>query len=412
MKFPAIIIAMSLLTHLLFFGEPREIVFDEVYMGDFVSSYSQSRSYFDIHPPLAKLISHYIGSAFGISYDNIDFSLIGNGISSEIIYLRVLPLIAGILLPLIVYFICRRLGMSAIASLLVGILMCFENSLIVQSRYILFDSVLLFFGFSSILMYLLYIKDESKRSFVLYSAILAACAFSIKWTGLAYPLLIILYEIIRTRNFKKIASFVATYLFIGIFIYASAFALHFSFTPIDGESMISRFIELNKTMYTSNKYLTATHQYGSKWYTWPLMIRPVFYWQDTETHRYIYLLGNILIYVLGTISMMLMLLHSVIVDRKNKISLFILLGFLVNFIPYAFIGRVMFLYHYEAALVFSIIAIGFIVDKIKTNKRKLLVCTVLAVFSIAIFVYFSPLTYGTILTDQEIGSRMWLSSWR
>ncbi len=412
MKFPAIIIAMSLLTHLLFFGEPREVVFDEVYMGDFISSYSQSRSYFDIHPPLAKLMSHYIGRVVGISYENIDFSLIGNGISGEIIYLRILPLIAGILLPLIVYFICRRLGISVIASFVVGILMCFENSLIVQSRYILFDSTLLFFGFSSILMYLFYIKDENKRSFILYSAILSACAFSIKWTGLAYPLLIILYEIIRTRDIRKITSFAGTYIFIGIIIYASAFALHFSFTPIDGESIVGRFIELNKTMYTSNKYLTATHQYGSMWYTWPLMIRPVFYWQDTETHRYIYLLGNILIYVLGTISMMLVLLYSTIFDRKNKISLFILIGFFVNFIPYAFIGRVMFLYHYEAALVFSIIGIGFIIDKIKTNNAKLIVSIVIVSLSIVLFIYFSPLTYGTFLTDQEIGSRMWLSSWR
>jgi dolichyl-phosphate-mannose-protein mannosyltransferase len=413
MKFSiAIITTMSLLTHLLFFGEPRSVVFDEVYMGNFISSYSQNRSYFDIHPPLAKLLDYWIGVGSGVSYDNVDFSLIGNEITPDIIYLRILPLVAGILLPIIAYYICRRLNLSEISSFTVGIILCFENSIIVQSRYILFDSVLLLFGFSSLLLYLIYIKDDTKKSILIYSAILASFAYTIKWTGFAYPLLIVISEIIRTRSLYKVFKLGATYFVAGLIVYTSAFFIHFSYTPDEQLPFLKRFWDTNKLMFTSNTTLTTIHQYGSKWYTWPFMIRPVFYWQNLSLHKYIYLMGNPFIYLFGTASIFFTLISTSLWDRKNRVALFLVFGFLVNFIPFIFIGRVMFLYHYEAALVLSIMSFGFVLDKITKDIVKKVMCGVAVVCSIALFIYFSPLTYGLPQTDYQLNSKMWLSTWR
>jgi dolichyl-phosphate-mannose-protein mannosyltransferase len=440
MKSLLILAVLSILVHTPFFGQPSAVVFDEVYTGTFVSSYESGKYYFDIHPPLAKLVTKFFGDLVGVPY-TVDFGTIGNTLPSDILLLRLLPLLAGILLPLVIYGICRRLNISKLLSFTTGSLLCLENSLIMQSRFILFDSWLLLCGFSAILLYLFYIKNESKKSLLVLSALFASCAFSIKWTGLAFPLLILIAEIVRTRYIFKILKFFAVYAFIGLAFYMSIFAIHFAYLTHSGpgdafmtdrfqktlvgsqyeksdlvpKGFFGKFIELNVEMYEANKTLTATHPYSSPWYAWPLMLRSVFYWQGSsniEGNAYLYLLGNPLIYWLGTLSIIFLMWQIFIKRSYDKVSLFILTGFLVNFLPFMFIGRVMFLYHYEAALVFSIIALCFIVDKLVPEKMKELVVAILLGICIALFIFFSPLTYGRNLTDEQLSARMWLKGWR
>ena len=437
MIFPLILTILSLFTHLLFFGQPYAVVFDEVYNGSFISAYYSGEYYFDIHPPLAKILMKFAGDIINIPY-NVDFGSIGNELPLSFVLLRILPLLAGVMLPIVIYFICRHINFSKTVSFAVGLLIILENSLLVHSRFILFDSMMIFFGFSAILLYLIYSKQENRRYLVWFSAILASLACGIKWTGFAFPLFIILYEIYRVKDFRKVIKMLAVYAVIGLIIYISIFAIHFSYLKYTGKGsdfmtdrfqktliysayydnqnveprgFFGKFMELNYKMYEANNTLTATHDYASKWYTWPFMIRSVFYFQDIEEGRYIYLLGNPLIYLLGTFSIILLIRSLFRKGIDKKVITFISLGYLVNFIPFIFIGRVMFLYHYEAALVFSIIAIGYWLDSIDTEKKKAVAATIILA-STLLFIYFSPLTYGRSLTKEELKSRMWLSTWR
>ena len=54
---PFILLAiLSLTIHLAFLSHPSQVVFDEVHFGKFVAAYSTGQYYFDIHPPLGKLM--------------------------------------------------------------------------------------------------------------------------------------------------------------------------------------------------------------------------------------------------------------------------------------------------------------------------------------------------------------------
>ena len=412
MKFPLLIIfAVSLFTHVLFFGQPKEVVFDEVYTARFISSYSKGEYYFDLHPPLAKLMGYGVGEVLGIDYKSLDFGSIGNTLSEQVVSLRILPLIAGILLPIVIYLICINLNISKTSSLVAGLLVCLENSLIVQSRFILFDVIMLLFGFLSVLLYLKYKKDKNKY-YLLFSALSVSLAFSIKWTALAFILFILLLEIQNKIGFKKLVKFISVYSIVGLLTYLGIFYVHFSFfSGIEG-SFLHNFIVLNIEMLRSSTTMTATHPYSSLWFTWPIMLRPLFYWQNIEQTRFIYLLGNPFIYWSGILS--IIYLSTLILFRKIKdnTSTFIVMGFIVNFLPFIFIGRVMFLYHYESALVFAIIAIAFLFDSIKNEKYRKITILVVVGLSLATFIYFSPLTYGLELNSEQLNSRMWLSSWR
>lgn len=422
---PAVLLVISLFTHLIFFGHPDSVVFDETYSGQFNQNYAKGEYYFDVHPPLARLLTKGFSDILDVRQDS-NFSNIGNHLTDDVLYLRILPLIAGILLPLIVYFICRRLGISDFISFVVGFLLCIENSLIVQSRFILFDSILMFFGFTGLLLYLTYIKDESKKYFLLVSAGFITASFSIKWTGLAFLLLIFLFEIFRNfkSDIKKIFKVFLVYLVVGLVFYFSVFAIHFSLLKNPGpgdafmtsdfqqHSLVTKFIELNKEMYRANATLTNPHQYSSTWYSWPLMKRPIFYWQDVDREQYIYLLGNPFIYWLGSLSVILLVFSRFFKKINNKTTLFILVGFLVNFLPFMFIGRVMFLYHYQSALVFTVIAIGYIIDTIKIDTIKIVSSFMIVFACLIAFFYFSPLTYGLYLNESQLMNRMWFSTWR
>ncbi len=98
--------------------------------------------------------------------------------------------------------------------------------------------------------------------------------------------------------------------------------------------------------------------------------------------------------------------------KKERTPIFIVLGFLLNFLPFIFIGRVMFLYHYEAALVFSILGLAFLIGRFFSGKNKLTTIYALLGVSLLLFIFFSPLTYGTQLTRAQLENRMWFSSWR
>ncbi len=467
---PLIILAISTITHLFRFGYPTSVVFDEVHNAKFLVNYWQGNYFFDVHPPLGRLIETFFGYLTGANIAVFDYSKIGNALPDPVILLRIIPVLAGILLPIIVYAILRQLNFSKLSAFTGAMLICLENSLIVQSRFILYDIIMLSFGFASILFYLEYRKriapSIQKKLLFITSLIFASLAPGIKWTGLAFVLIIILMELYRLIGenpsklliLKKLFKFSFAYLGVTLIVYISLFAIHFTLLPKTGtgdafmsnrfnaslignpnysnpniktKNFFGKLTELNFNMFDADRRLTTPHQYSSKWYTWPLETRPIFYWQSAkststttdiffiETPRsYIYLLGNPVIYWLGTLSIIILLIFGLLSSRKSKISAerkfalsFITVGYLVNFIPFIFIGRVMFLYHYESALIFSILAIVYILDGFNIKIKKLLTIIIL-ILSLSAFFYWSPLTYGTPLNDKQLHSRMWLSSWR
>lgn len=465
-----VILAISMTTRFFYFGYPPTVVFDEVFYGDFLSSYWQGAYFFDQHPPFFKLFMAFIGYLFGVNGYVADWSNIGNDLPDAIIYLRIVPIIAGAVLPLVVYFICRRLNISRISSFLAALLVCFENSLIVQSRFILPDSTMLLVGFSSILFYFEFIRSSKniRRSvFLILSIVLASLAVSIKWTGLTFIFLIFILELGRlyvlykekvikiSSALKKISFFIFKYVSVFLFIYITLFAVHFYALPHSGKGdvfmtkefnktllgsntykdpsilpkgFVSKLIELNSVMFSTNYNMEAIHSYSSKWYSWPIMQRSVFYWEEksligttAKEKSYIYLLGNPFIYWLGSLSSLLLILLSlsklILKDKilpafKNyNFILFLILGYLVNLLPFILIKRPMFLYHYEASLVFSIIITAFMIDLLK-SKTKYIFVAVIFIIALLSFFYWSPLTYGLPLTNEELTSRIWFKGWR
>lgn len=458
-----IILLSSLLTHFLFFGHPNETVFDEVHFGKFISGYFTHEYFFDIHPPLGKLLISGMGYLAGFQ-PGFSFAEIGQKFpDNTYLWLRLLPTLAGVLLSLIIFFFVLRLGLSRIAAFSAAMLIVFENAILVQSRFILLDSFLLLFGFSALLAYFKY-AQENKIFYLFLSGAFAVLSLSVKWTGTTFLALIITLEIIRLvkeKNGLFLLRNLMALLILPFVIYFSIFAIHLGLLTKSGPGdafmslgfqktlagstvnaegyrplgLMTKFVELNLKMYGANTNLTAGHPYSSKWYSWPFMARPIYYWYGstspsvvssgpngspqadtgatTGQGQRIYFLGNPVVWWASTTAIIysLFALARDTVKRrpKNKTLIFLGIAYLFNLLPFIGITRAMFLYHYMIGLIFAIVALVCLIDR-EQSKNKIFV--VLLAASFLAFLFFSPLTYGLPLTNSAYHLRVWFPSWQ
>lgn len=465
---PLFILIASAVAHFWNFGFPASIVFDEVYFGRFVADYWHGTYFFDVHPPLSRLLIAAFGKLTGIDQIPTEWLAVGGDLSPAMTALRFLPALAGTLLPVVIYFICRNFKLSKVSSVAAALLICFESSLLVHSRFIMQESMLILFGFLAILFYQKY-KIDGKKIWFALSAVFIACSISSKWIGLSYLAVIIVLEAwdqmhkhgaahrIR-RSMVELIKVGSIYLAFIAVIYSGSFALHFALLPRTGSgdgfmtpgfqktlagnryendqrlstpNFFEKLIEINKQLYLSQKSITTAHPSGTKWYTWPIMQRGVYLWHNNDwsardEKNELYLLGNPLIYWLGTLSIVFLMGYALwlaskrlrgrdpaVADPDKKaLLLFLLFGYLMNLLPYSFIGRTLFLYHYETALVFSIMAIAAILEYLCPAEKRAKAAVLLVMAAFLVFLYFSPLTYGTPIASKELDKRMWLSTWR
>ena len=420
------LLLVGILTHALFYGVPNSAVFDEVHFGKFLSAYFTHQYYFGIHPPLGKLILAGMGKLFGY-HPGFSFANIGDVYPDRLyLALRFLPSLAGALLPLVIYGVARRLRIGTAASAFAGLLVALDNAILVQSRLILLDPFLLLFGFGALYCYLRW-RDTDRAWLVPLTGVLAGAAASIKWTGLTFLGLIIILELFRLWESRHVAfkrsmaiSFLS-FIVLPLAVYAAVFAVHFSLLtqPGPGDAfmtpnfqtlpMSDRIVQLNAEMYRANATLTATHPYSSLWYTWPLMLRPIFYWVSGNAR--IYLLGNPAVWWLSTIAIIMALVTVVgaRVVRAPRTLLIIAGAWLMNMLPFVGITRVMFLYHYLTGLIWAILAVAYFADRLERPTKPLLAASAVV---LALFVFFAPLSYGLPLTERSYNARVWFDSWR
>ncbi len=477
-----VLIVLGLITRFIFISNPAQVVFDEVHFGKFVSSYFTGNYYFDIHPPLGKMIIA-AGAWFGGYGDYVGqngvfgFKDIGGDYGpAPYVWFRFLPALAGSLIPLAVFLFMVEFfvpggrdlpsrvrsgeGVSGVAagklaSFLTGLLLVFENSLLVESRLILMDAFLILFGFLGLYFFFRARNNGYPFPLLMISGLLFSLSILIKWTGLGFwgaTGLIYAWDIFsafyKSRKnewlLKNLAYGFLTLVVLPFAVYFAAFQIHFALLPNcpakdegNGCDFMSQefrnnqlnpwqeFSELNQKMWSYNKGISASHEYGSKALGWPLMIRSVYYWVGTstslsvnadesspgvnETPR-IYFLGNPINWFLGLFG--IFGVWFLPLSREKKIIVGLL--YLSSFLPFILVKRVLFLYHYLFALIVSVMAFSLVfaesIKKCSFRTQVFVVGCLLSVVSL-VFLFFVPLSYGLPLSDQEFRARQWSSLW-
>ncbi|XP_038054407.1 protein O-mannosyl-transferase 1-like [Patiria miniata] len=277
---------MSFVMRMWRLEEPRGVVFDEFHFGKFINLYLRRTFFFDIHPPLGKLL---LAGAGYLTDTNASFPFdrIGDDYPCDfpIWHLRFLPALCGSLLVPLVYLIMAEVGYSHWTALLAASLVLFDNALITQSRFILLDTILLFFTFFALLSFLKFRKIDRcfSLSWWLWMTSLGVsmtCAISVKYSSIctvSLICLIVVYDFwqligVKTLSLKTLlCHFLARLSLLNIFpllMYIGIFWIHLSVLskagPHDNQmtSAFSASLEGGLSLITKGQPLSVV--YGSQ----------------------------------------------------------------------------------------------------------------------------------------------------
>lgn len=140
-----IVTLLAIYTRFTKIGWPDKVVFDEVHFGKFASYYLERTYFFDLHPPFAKLLIAFWGWLIG--YDgSFKFTNIGDSYTANsvpYVWYRSLLAIQGVATVPVMFLTMKTLGFGVAACTFAGILVCFDNAHVIDSRLILLDATLI-----------------------------------------------------------------------------------------------------------------------------------------------------------------------------------------------------------------------------------------------------------------------------
>lgn len=376
--------------------------FDEIYFARTAYEYANGlRAYEWTHPPLGKLIQaiplkifHQMAPFF--------YRLMGN--------------IAGILMILVIYLFAKKIFKSNFYATIAALLMTFDTFHFAQTRMGTVDSFLVLFIMLSFYFMYNYINEESPNRNLFLSGIFFALATSTKWiglyAGLALAIIFFTYIIRKKKiSLKLLLKVTCFFVIIPLIIYI---ATYFIYPNVEWFEAFSFKEIINQTirMFKYHSQLTETHFFSSPYYTWPLSYKPVWYYSSDikpNLHASITGVGNIFIWWMGIIGSIYLIIKAI--RKKDKASLFILTAIVFTFLPFVFIGRAMFLYHYFAILPLIMLAVVLLLKDICEKWHKRAIIYIYLALVIIFFIIYYPAVSGMYMPNNYFEFIKLFSTW-
>ena len=409
--------------------------FDEIYFARTAYEHINHLEPFEwTHPPMGKLIIAFGMTVFGVT----PFGW------------RIMSLLFGCAFIPLFYLFGKRIFGTKAAATFCAFLITFESMHFVLSRVAMVDIFLVFFLTLMFYFFFFYYIgkpfNRRKTAFFLSGACFGL-AFSVKWSafygalGVMFLFLLLKYEdyscykkikelekkkirkVWGEKKLPDISSFWRDYVYHPLFIsFISFFLISFliyilSYIPfmlVPGPGHGIKEVFSNQfNMYGYHSTLTATHPEASIWWSWPLMLKPVFFYLGSGLPgglvSKIVLMGNPAIWWVSIPCFFYVGWNTV--KNRDKNAIFILTVFFVQWLPYVFITRILFLYHMFPNVPFMIFGIVYCLKKLWEKKRgKYITLAYLLVVALC-FIYFYPITSGYPISPQFAEQVKWLKSW-
>ncbi|MBE6732168.1 MAG: phospholipid carrier-dependent glycosyltransferase, partial [Ruminococcaceae bacterium] len=412
--------------------------FDEIYHARTAYEYIiGAEPYENTHPTLGKLF---------ISLGILIFGMCPFG-------WRIVGVIFGILMLPVLYRLLRRFFESKIISASCTLIFAFDFMHYTQTRIATIDTYAVFFillmfnfmvGFAS--------KDIYKEKLIKLliplglSGLFMGMGIASKWNvayaslGLCFIYFIKIFVSAKENykgNLKEVIKrplilslwCILFFLIIPFGIYFASF-LVCTLLPQNTYDIFGRFLAYQSHMFDYHANLEATHYFASPWYEWPLDLRNIWYYGEsnlsvsTEAST-IVCLGNPITWWAG-LGALLILAFDFIRNKTEGMAV-VLLGFVSCYLPWVLISRLTFVYHYFTAVPFIIMALAYFFNKLENVKNlgkpimnkgvlskvkinELFALGFLAV-ALIMFTVFYPAISGAKSDYYYLKGLEWLSNW-
>lgn len=174
--------------------------------------------------------------------------------------------------------------------------------------------------------------------------------------------------------------------------------------------------------YHARTVLGSEHPYSSRWFEWPIMVRPIWFYSgriSQEIREGISSFGNPALWW-AAIPVFFMLIYNGIA-KKDKIALCLVVSYLAQLIPWVPISRLTFIYHYFPCVPFLALMMGYFIYSVYTQtevKSALLAKRVrygvfaYVLVAVVLFAMFYPVLSGQPCSMSFAESWLkWFDSW-
>jgi Gpi18-like mannosyltransferase len=237
--------------------------------------------------------------------------------------------------------------------------------------------------------------------------------------------------------------------------YLAVFLPHFWLGWWGGISDLGKYY--SDVVWYEKSVSSATHPYSSRWWSWPLMLRPIAYWQNfpkTGDVQTVWGGGNPILWWGALTAITITAVQAI--ERPTVTRSFLVIGYLSYLLIWAWIGRTLFLYHYMASVYFGYLALAILLGEcfkeraepwehlallltmtpvfflglpptwawitfivvvgaygfllLRTPYAGRYVAGVFALTALVLFVYYFPVWVGIPISREGYYARMWLQS--
>jgi len=368
-------------------GYPGEEYFDEVYHAKTALQYLRGESPTEwVHPPTAKLLIATGVALFG--YEPWTW--------------RLAPAFAGTLIAPVFFLLARSVLATERAALFATLMLLLDGVYLVQSRIAMTNVFAVLFQLLSALFVLRAVLAErlAPRAMAL-AGIALGLALSTRWTSLwAWGFLGLVFLAVRGRRALR-ADELALAALAFLVLPAGVYLLSYVPWMRQGHSVWDVLLK-QREIWSYHANLTATHTYFSRWWTWPWLYRPTWYfWFSGEGFvRGIVALGNPALWW-AAVPVSLWALFTGIRWRDAR-RVFCGAGFFLLYVPWGLSPRTLNFSHYLfEAIPYACLSIGILLDR-RWDKGQAVLARGYMGLVAALFLLFLP-----FLTAMPVPMRLW-----
>lgn len=388
--------------------------FDEIYYVRAAEDYINLKDPYEwTHPPLGKLIMAAGILIFG--YNPFGWRIMG-------------VIFATLMIP-VIYSLGKRMFGTRIGAFIPAFLLVFDFMHFTMGRMATVDTFAVFFSLTSQLFFFIYFQEVLRKGWKvsirpLFLAVLFfSLGFSTKWYTL-YGFVAQIFLLLALR-IREISAFKEEWMarvrvffshpFLPVLgfmaIAASVYLLTFVPYMIIGHTLRDVY-DRQWSMYIYHSTLVAAHPFSSQWWSWPVMLRPVWlHFSDLpgEMVSTIAAMGNPAIWWFG-LGSIISAVEKTIRERDHVCS-FIVTFFFLQWLPYALITRCLFLYHFYVNVPMLILATTYFLNESWGRGRGKVIGLAYLIGAAALFVLFYPVISGYPTSSWWRDSLKWFKSW-
>jgi len=340
--------------------------------------------------------------------------------------------LAGILMVVLMYFFGSFMFRSSFWGFITAAIFAFDFMTFAQTRIATIDSYVTLFIIASYLFMFVYTREGDEMD-LKESLICLACsgffiglAVASKWQGayaaLGLPIIFFptLYKVYKLDKQKAKLTFLACF---PIFVIIPLIVYLLSYIPfvraMDMGDGFWRTVWDNQIfMFTYHAGLEEGHPFAARWWEWPLIIRPMFYYVNhTEEglRQGISSFGNPAVWWTGIAATFCVIAALIkrqfaVKDENFTIIIFLLIAYAAQLVPWMFIFRPTFIYHYFPSVPFVVLLIVFCLKNYVYPKFPKIVWAYVGIV-VGLFIIFYPVLSGMPITSDFANILRWFPAW-